>query len=513
MLHGISHKEYLVLPAPSEDDSRSDQRRVLDALDELGYPACFSLFALRQLSAVCPRADWRITAALAWDGACWVVAALSAGDTTAQHYGYAVDLGSTGVVMQLLDCNSGTVLAEQAAPNGQIAWGEDILSRIFACKEDPAVREQLQQTTIDTLLLLCGQLAEQTGVSPAQCISMVISGNTAMIHFLLGLDAFCVFSAPFAVHTDAPPFLPAQALGLPLCGYVYCVPSKSNYIGGDIISGMLATELYRRADICVFFDIGTNGELVVGNRDFLLCCAGAAGPALEGGVIKTGMRACTGAVEHVTLKNAEPVCRVIGGGTPVGICGSGVVDLMAALLLSGLLDLRGRLQEGASPRITRDGQTGELRYLYAPGLWLYQSDLDEFIRTKSAAATMVEYVLREAGIPMDAVSDFYAAGAFGSHVAVESAVTIGMYPDLPRAHLIPAGNTSLLGAQKLLLDRTLAAQIDGILEKMTYFQLSQATDFVSMMVAAQALPHTDLDRYPSVRRKLASRAASSNTEG
>lgn len=511
MLNGISRKLYLTLPAPSEEDSRSDVCRVTDALAACGYAACFTLRATRELAQICARDIWDITASLAWDGARWAVVRVEAGDTAAQHYGYAADLGSTGVVMRLLDCNSGAVLAEQSAPNGQIAWGEDILSRIFACKEDPDVLLQLQKATLDTLLRLTDLLYEQTCVSPQSCIGMVISGNTAMTHFLLGLDAFCVFSSPFAVHTERPDFIPAAELGLPLCGFVYCVPSKSNYIGGDIISGMLATRLYRRADICVFFDIGTNGELVIGSRDFLLCAAGAAGPALEGGVIKTGMRASSGAIEHIRLENGEPHYTVIGGGAPKGICGSGIVDLTAELLLNNLIDLRGRLQEDASPRISRDEASGELRYQYAPALYLYQSDLDAFIRTKAAAATMVEYVLREAGIPMDAVSDFYAAGAFGHHVDAESAVTIGMYPDLPREHLIAAGNTSLLGAQMLLLDRALLDELDMILDKMTYFQLSQATDFVSMMVAAQALPHTDLGRYPTVAKRLAARAAKADS--
>ena len=504
MKQGISRKIHLRLDAPSEADSRSDQRRILDALAAEGLAAYLTLRAMQSLP-LCAQCGWDVTAHLAWDGARWALTALCASDDTARHYGYAADLGSTGVVMQLIDCGSGAVIAEESAPNGQIAWGDDILTRIFACKGSPETLRLLQKATLQTLLELMAQLAEQTGVAPEDCISMVVSGNTTMIHFLLGMDPFCVFSAPYAVHADRPEFVPAAALGLPLSGYVYCVPGKSNYIGGDIISGMLATGLYRREEICVFFDIGTNGELVVGNRDFLLCGAGAAGPALEGGVVRTGMRAACGAVDHVRLQNGRAQCHVIGGGAPKGICGSGIVDLIAELFLSGLIDLRGRLQPETSPLIAADAQTGELSYAYAPDLRFYQSDIDEFIRTKSAAATMVEYMLREAGIPMDAVADFYAAGAFGNHVDPESAVTIGMYPDMPREHLIPAGNTSLAGARMLLLDRSLMDELDGILEKMTYIQFAQVTDFVQLMVAAQALPHTDLSRYPDVAAKLAVR--------
>ena len=503
MQHGISRKIHLTLSPATENDSRSDQQRLLDALSALGYDAHMSLRALRQL-ALCGR---DLTAWLAYDGARWDVVSVTPGDSSAQHYGYALDLGSTTAVMRLIDCNSGSMIAEERAANGQIPWGEDILSRIFACKGSSDTLAQLHRATLDTISQLFDQLTEQTGIDPASCISMVVSCNTTMLHFLLELDPFCVFSAPYAVHADRPGFLLASALTFPLCGYVFCMPCKSNYLGGDIISGMLATGLPEKEQISVFFDIGTNGELVVGNRDFLLCGAGAAGPALEGGVVKTGLRAMAGAVDRVQIENGEIHCHVIGDVPPKGICGSGIVDLIAELFLSGMIDLRGRLQPDVSPLIAADIETGELSVAYAPGLRFYQSDIDEFIRTKSAAYTMVEYLLQSAGIPMNAVSDFYAAGAFGDHVDIESAVTIGMYPDLPREHLIAAGNTSLIGAQLLLLDWSLLLRLDSILERMTYLQLGQAGDFISLMVAAQALPHTDLSRYPSVAKKLAARRA------
>ena len=497
---GISQKCFLPLVPPNEADNRSAQSRILDALHELGFDARMPLHVLQTVQSVCEAANWHVTAGLAYDGAQWIITGLEGGDTTLWHYGYAVDLGSTTVIMRLVDCNSGAVLAQESAYNGQIAYGEDILSRIFTCKGKPEKLKEIQRVTLDTICGLFDLICEETGIAPQQCICMVVSGNTTMEHFLLGLDPFCVFSAPYAVCADRPGFLAAQELGLSLPGYVYCTPCKSNYLGGDILSGMIATGIARQKEISVFFDIGTNGELVIGNRDFLLCGAGAAGPALEGGVVQTGMRASEGAVDGVKLCDGRLISHVIGGGEAKGICGSGIISLLAELFLAGWVDLRGKLQPEASPLICE--QDGSLACQYAPGLLFRQEDIDEFLRTKAAAYTMVEYMLVTCGISMEEISKFYAAGAFGAHVPIEAAVTIGMYPDLPRDRLIAAGNTSLEGAQRILLDRESLTEMDAILEKMVYVQFSEVGDFVSRMVAAQALPHTDLDRFPSVREKL-----------
>lgn len=246
-----------------------------------------------------------------------------------------------------------------------------------------------------------------------------------MIRFLIEMDSFCVFSASYAVRASRPDFLPADELGFPFPGYVYCYPGKANYLGGDIISGMIAAGITEKEDICVSLDIGINGELVVGNKDFLLCGAGAAGPALEGGSVKTGMRAHEGAVQYVKLQGQEFLLDVIGGGEPKGLCGSGIVDL---------------------------------------------------------------------------IGEFQVAGAFGTYLDKESAVSIGLYPDMDRTRLISAGNTSLKGAYEMLLHREKLTQVDKILDQMEYVQLGEVEDFIHLMGAARALPHTEMSRYPSVRK-------------
>ena len=558
MMNGLSQKQYLELPLPTEDDPRSDPQRILDSLMAAGVEerVHIPVHILRELYPLLDNAKWKITVSLAWNGENWEMVEIEEGDTTAQHYGLAVDLGSTTVVARLLDCNSGEILKEVSCFNKQIQWGTDILSRIFYCKDNKEKLEEVRRATVESIcecmdkldasLELQGtpseQKAENNGVSESgddrgaknaakkartishSALSMVIAGNTTMIHFLLGMDAFCVFYTPHAVHADCPGFQLARDLDIPLKGYVYCYPAKSNYLGGDIISGMIDTELYKKNEISVFFDIGTNGELVIGNKEFLLCGAGAAGPALEGGVVRTGMRADIGAVDEVKIRDGNIYVHVIGshkedsgsheknsgnheenssGEEPRGICGSGIIDLIAELFLEGWIDIRGKLSPEKSPLIQeRDNQ---LCVEYAPGLYFYQKDIDEFIRTKSAAHTMVEIMLRESGLDLNQADRFYVAGAFGKYVSKESAITIGMYPDMDRDHIINAGNSSLEGAQKLLLNRSLLTDIDQILEEMVYIQFAEVEDFLELMVAAQALPHTDYKRYPTVMKKLKER--------
>ena len=507
-MRGLSRKLYLDLSVPTEEDQRSDQQRILEALSAEGVKeeVHIPVRMLRQLYPLLDRAGWKITVSLSWNGEKWELVDIESGDTARQHYGLAVDLGSTTVVVRLLDCNSGEILGEESCFNKQIQWGTDILSRIFFCKDDRKKLEEIRLATVESIIECMDKLDVKHPVS-RKCLSMVVAGNTTMIHFLLGIDAFCVFYTPHAVHADRPGFQPAKDLDIPLNGYVYCYPAKSNYLGGDIISGMIETELYKKDGISVFFDIGTNGELVIGNKDFLLCGAGAAGPALEGGVVHTGMRADAGAVDSVRIRGGKIHVHVIGNSSgkisPKGICGSGIVDLIAELFLEGWIDIRGKFSPEKTNLIQK--REGQLCIEYAPGLYFYQKDIDEFILTKAAAHIMVEIMLRESGLELNQADRFYVAGSFGKYVSVESAITIGMYPDMEREKMINAGNSSLEGAQKLLLNKELLADIDQILEEMTYIQFAEVDDFLEQMVAAQALPHTDYKKYPTAMEKLKKR--------
>ncbi len=499
-MNSLSRKIYLELQSPTAEDAVSAQERILRALPSEYGRVHLPRRILSRLLPLCEDAGWKLTVTLGYTGFSWEMLRLEAGDTTGRHYGVCADLGSTTLVAELVDLGSGEVLARESVYNRQIAFGEDILNRIFYAKDHPEHLEEIRQETVKSFQEVFEALYQKTGVSPEGYVSMTVAGNMTMIHFLLGMDPFGIFASPYAVCADRPDFLAASELGFPFEGYVYCYPGKANYMGGDIVSGVIAAGIDEKEEICVFLDVGTNGELVVGNRDFLLCGAGAAGPALEGGSVKTGMRACEGAVQYVKLRDGNFELDVIGGRKPLGICGSGIVDLTAELFLHGWVDIRGRFVPEASEKVRLVGE--EYGVEYAPSLWFVQSDLDAFMRTKAAAGTMVEYMLNLAGISRDLIGEFQVAGAFGTYLDKESAVAIGLYPDMDREKLISAGNTSLIGARQMLLHVENLERVDRILERMEYVQFGEVEDFIFLMGEALALPHMDLARYPSALKKL-----------
>ena len=513
--HPLCRKLYLNLTPPTEEDARGDRERILDGLTGEYAKAVMPLRVMRKLYPLCREAGWKVTLLLGFHDGIWEILDVEAGDTTSHLYGLAVDYGSTTLVMQVVDLHTGEILTQQTRFNPQIPYGEEILSRIFYTKDRPEHLEELQQKTADGFNALIQTCEKATGIPKEQYGAMVIGGNTTMIHFLFGLSAWPVFETPFAPVAKNPGFVQARDLGIELPGYLYVFPAAANYLGGDITSWLLAAGLDQSPDLSVFIDIGTNGELVAGNSEFLLAGAGAAGPALEGGISRYGMRADTGAVDRVTVQGEDLHLHVIGEAKPRGICGSGIVELLAGMLLNGWVDALGNLNPDASCRIIPvknhlDEEQEELAVCYAwaaesdqqEDLVFTQTDIHEFIRTKAAAHTMVAYLIEEFGLQADDIAHFYLAGAFGKYLNLEAAITIGMYPDLPREKFIMLGNSSLDGAHELLLDLRLVARADELVKKITYVQFGNAGDFVEKMHAAQFLPYTDLDEYPSVKAKL-----------
>ena len=293
-------------------------------------------------------------------------------------------------------------------------------------------------------------------------------------------------------------------------GITYIVPAIANYLGGDITSGLLTTDFYKKDGLSAFFDIGTNGELILGNRDFMLAGAGAAGPALEGGISKSGMRATDGAINSVKIEKAALTFTTIGHALPVGICGSGIIDLLAQMRLNGWVDISGKLNPDASPRIQYIREIEEYAAIYASGsesangtdLYFSQTDIMQYLDTKAAAHTMVDCLLDSAGFTKDDLTAFYTSGAFGTYTDLESAITIGIFPDLPRSAFHCLGNSSLAGARTLLLDRSRMKDIRMFQETIYYVQFASIPDFLIRMQASKFIPHTDLSQYPSVVRAL-----------
>ena len=510
-MKGFSEKIYLSLKMPTEEVPVSDQNRIRLALEALGYEnITMPLSVLRMLYPKCREADFDITVTLVRRETDWVVVNIEPGDRRKNHYGLAVDYGSTTIVMQLIDMHSGMVIDQVKAVNGQTAYGTDILSRITYSLEAASHMDDLQRATVKTLDSLLAELAENTGIEAAECPVMILSGNTTMIHFLLKLNAWTVFASPYAPVSTDPGFFWGRELGVDFDGLIYIIPSASNYIGGDIVSGLLKLDLHKKEETSLFFDIGTNGELVIGNKDWILAGAGAAGPALEGYISRFGMRAAEGAIDSVKIEGGALSFTTIGNRKPVGICGSGIIDLLAQMRLNGWINIAGELNPEASPRMVYLEEEQQYAAIYALAeesasgepLYFSQTDIRQYLDTKAAAYTMVECLMESAGVTTEDLSHLYLSGAFTAHSDLESAITIGIFPDLPRENYCVLSNTSLDGARILLLDRSRLREVRELSENIYCVQFASIPDFLVRMQAAKFIPHTDMHRYPSIQRRL-----------
>ena len=510
-MESFSKKEYLSLKMPTEDAPVSDHRRIELALNALGYEqVTVPLQVFRKLYPLCRNAGFDITVTLVHREFDWIVTDVESGDTTKHHYGLAVDYGSTMIVMQLVDMNSGSIIGEEKAVNGQVAYGTDILTRITHTQENSTPADDLQKATADTFKQLLEQLTDTTGINASQCPIMIVSGNTTMIHFLLGLDAWTVFASPYAPVTADPGFFWGRELGIDFQGLLYVIPAASNYVGGDIVSGLLALDIHKKEETNMFFDIGTNGELVIGNKEWMIAGAGAAGPALEGYISKFGMRAAPGAIDKVKITGQDLTFTTVENQKAVGICGSGIIDLLAQMRLNGWIDMAGTLEPSASRRIIYLPEEKEYAAVYATAaesatgspLYFSQTDIHQYLDTKAAAYTMVDCILETAGVSTEDIAHLYLSGAFPAHSDLESAITIGIFPDLSREKYRLLKNSSLEGAKILLLDHTRLAEAKALSENIYCVQFASVPDFLIRMQAAKFIPHTDMNRYPTVKAKL-----------
>ncbi|WKY48323.1 ASKHA domain-containing protein [Eubacteriaceae bacterium ES3] len=510
-MNGLTKKIFKCISPPGDGDIRGDRERILDALSQEFGQVRLPERLLKKIYPLCRDANWQITVTLINLDECWQIIHIEAGDQTHRHFGFAADLGSTSVAMRLVDLNSGSVMAEDSLLNDQIQFGDDILTRIFHVKNRDDQLLRIQKVTINTLNALMTKLAAEVNVRLEDVTMTVVAGNTTMIHFLMGVDPWPIFEYPFTPVFNYPGLVSTAEMGLFCSGAVYCLPSVANYLGGDTVSGLLVAGLHRKEELGLFIDIGTNGEMVLGNKDFLVAGAGAAGPALEGGISQTGMKATAGAVDSVIIENNQLKCTTITGSKPLGICGSGIVDLIAQMLLNEWIDFSGRFNTDRSERIVmRDGKLG-VCYAWSSesesglDLLFSEEDLKQFIDTKAAASTMVSYLLERLGVKALEIERVYVSGAFGTYINLESAITIGLYPDLPRDRFVFQGNSSLLGAVNLLTDANKIDEVVKLQKRIEYLEFGAAIDFISRMYSARFLPHTNLDDYPSVKASLIKR--------
>ena len=501
----------LRMSAPVSEDNLADYERLLFHLGQalgmdvgamqMGYRV------LRQLPSTLRAKDWEVTATVGHRGTTVEVITTQAGDTSDKNYGIAVDVGTTTVVAHLVSLVSGETLDAEATYNSQMQFGEDYIQRIIYAETNEAL-DEMKRSIVDDINGLVSTLVTRTEIDLHDVTCMVCAGNTAMIHFLLGLDPVRIRREPYLPSANTIPALRAAEVGISISGrgLLYCLPSVAAYVGSDITAGASAISLQTAREPTLFIDIGTNGEVVLAGEEWMMCCSASAGPAFEGSGVRHGMRAARGAIEKVDITNDGTVkCETIDNKAPRGICGSGLLDVIAGLFRAGLIERTGRLAEPDASERIRVGEDGpEFVLVWRPesgidtDIVITQPDIDNLIRSKAAVYAAVSSLVGALEMTPDDIQRVYLAGGFGNYMNVESAITIGMLPDIPHERIEFVGNTSVAGARMALLSRAAFSVIQDIASRMTYFDLMGNPGFMDEFVRAKFIPHTDLERFPSV---------------
>lgn len=502
--------EHITLSPPSLSDNTADADRLLAALKKkLAIETIRTDIELLRLLPDRLR-QWRyhLRCVLFSDKQETILVGVTAGDDDTAITGLAVDLGTTMVALRLIDLETGRTLAESTFENPQTAFGDDILTRIHFTDSRSDGLMQLHQAIIQGLNKAIRDLCRTGGVTPGDIYLLTVAGNTAMTHLFLNLSPHWIIREPYIPVINEPGIIKAAEIGISVnpLARIYVFPNIGSYFGGDLLSGILYSGLARGEGTAILVDVGTNAEVVLGNQDWLIACAGAAGPALEGGVTEIGSKAGPGVINRLLL---DPATHAITTGTigdlpPRGICGSALIDLVAGLFQAGIIDIRGKLTADRHDRIKDDD--GIKRFVVVPAeasatgkaLSLSQPDIDNLIRSKAAMYTILRTLTTTVGLSFDDIDTFYVAGTFGSLINPRSAITIGMLPDLPVEKFAVLGNSSLEGAAMVLTARAPVREIPGIKARLTYMELNVNQDFMNRFSAAKFLPHTDVSRFPSV---------------
>ena len=502
------------LAEPTLADTMPDNERLLRAveaasgvpMEQIILPYC----VLRDLSWVLRESEFHVKCVVSRDadGQRLMIRDVLPAGNTEPIVGFALDLGTTSLAGLLVDLQTGKILAKASGGNGQIRYGADVINRIIE-SDKPGGRRRLQDAVVkESIIPMLVQMYRSAGVNPRRIYRMVLAGNTTMNHLLLGLHADPIRMEPFVPSFFQTDYLYVRDIGLkmnPLAELIVA-PNIGSYVGGDITAGTLVSMIWNSPEMSLFIDLGTNGELVFGNNEFLMSCACSAGPAFEGGDISCGMRATDGAVEACAIdkETMEPTLTVVGGGVPAGICGSGIIDVIAELFRCGIINGKGKfIREGE--RVLHD-EHGMGSFVLAwqkdtggvKDITINEVDIDNFIRAKGAIFSATQTMLQSLGFDASVIERVYVAGGIGSGINMKNAVTIGMFPDIPLENFHYIGNSSQAGAYAMLLSSQAREKVFELGRSMTYLELSNEPGYMDAFVAACFLPHTDSSLFPSV---------------
>lgn len=503
---GLIKQVLLSVDVPSLNDTASDwgrlQKALLPFLD--GRKAQASLSSLRGLGSALRRGDWQVAATLADTGDSWRLVRLDSAPEALPPLGLAVDLGTTTVVAELLDAQIGTMLASRMAYNAQRQFGADVTSRMVHAEKADGLAE-LRQSALDTLNELISSLCAEAQRGADSIAAVVIAGNTIMQHLLLGLDPGSIRREPYVPAATVFPVLSAVEAGLNVHpgAPLYLFPAASGYVGGDVTAGLLATRIPDEEPLSILIDIGTNGETVLGNRDFLLACSGSAGSAFEGCGLEWGMAAQPGAIDRLRFEAGRIVYHTVGEAAPRGICGSGLIEALGAFLQGGLINRSGKVNLDAQGTRSREGHpeivlASAEESAVGRDIALRQGDIENLIRDKAALYAGSRILLANAGLTFDDVERIFIAGNFGQSLEIEQAVRIGLLPDIPRERIQFIGNSSLAGARAALLSRADWQRAQEIAASTTCLELTVEPRYFEEYTAALFLPHTDQSLFPSL---------------
>ncbi len=518
-------KRYVELDPPSLDDNVSDLTRLLNALHKeyaiKGISTDFRV--IMKVSRLLREADWKVTVTLVLTRKGYKLINVEPGNVLCENYSIVVDLGTTTVFGQLLNLNRAEVcgvpdgmgtftMAEASDYNAQISYGEDVISRIVYSQRSGGL-QKLQEVIISTINGIIETLLQMSGIRRDLISHLVIAGNTTMTHLLLGIDPKYIREDPYVPTANFIPPVRAVHLGIDLGDHVhiYIFPMVASYMGGDIVSGVLGSGIFQRETLTLYMDIGTNGEIVLGNKDWLISASCSAGPAFEGAGIKCGTRATRGAIERVSINpnTFEPMLLTIGRTKPIGICGSGLIDTMAELFQGGIIDQNGKFRRELNTDRVRKGSDG-FEYVLAwkeetgikGDIVLTEIDIENLIRTKAAIYAGCKILLDSVDLGFHDVEQILIAGGFGHSIDLDKAISIGLLPEVDTGKYLFVGNGSLLGARLLSFSKDLLREAERIAHMMTNLELSNNSSFMSEFVAATFLPHTNSSAFPQVTERI-----------
>ena len=510
-------KRVLHLKEPTHDDNMCDAGRVIQGLknEHNEQQMITTLPLLKKMRSALREKDFVVTVTLSRSvakGGKTHIVNIQPGDVSNRSYGLAFDIGTTTVHGSLVDHHSGKLIARRAVYNAQISYGEDVISRIIQA-EKPKGLQLMHELVTNTINGLITKLLLKNDIARDEITSITLAGNTTMTHLLLGLEPHNIRRAPYVpISTFFPP-IRARDIGieLPLRAVALVYPSISSYVGGDIIAGVMGSGMYRTDAITLYIDIGTNAEIVIGNREWLVCAACSAGPAFEGGGITHGMRAAAGAIEDFSLNPVthEPMNITIGNKPPIGICGSGLLVIVATLFEYGVIDRQGKFNRELDTERVREGRSG---YEYVltwedeaggdSDIVINEVDIENFIRAKAAIYAGCKTLIEGVGLQITDLEQVILAGAFGSFIDLDSAMTVGLLPEIDPEKVLYVGNGSLLGSWMSEMSNHIRRDVVKVVRKMTSFELSEVTDFKDQYIGSLFLPHTDISLFPETCARL-----------